>query len=153
MAETADMFFGTIQDLADGPRLGGHAATTEALMRRFSEKRFPLKALTDPKMMNRSLTTLKAHASKYKLAFPDYVPVKMRKAVALMQRGDFFEIYGDAAEFVAGILGIVVTKRDGHPICAVPVHGIDDAKTALRNAFVVVKVVRQRKRKKAAKNG
>lgn len=151
--ETMDMFAGTIQDLADGPRLGGYAEVTEALMRRFAEKRFTLATLAGPKMMNRSLATLKGHAREYKLRFPDYVPDDLKKTAVLMQRGDFYECEGDVAGEVAATLQIVTTKRGGGLMCAVPAHGLDGAKDALRAAHFRVKIVHQKRGRKAAKNG
>lgn len=77
MADTLDLFE-VLGDIANGPRLGGFAATTEALMRRFSEKGFTLAQLADRRMMNRSIRTLQEHAREFDLTFPDYVPMKLR---------------------------------------------------------------------------
>jgi hypothetical protein len=113
MAEQ-DLFGATIKEMAAGPHIGGHAALTKALMERLSEKGLPLEHLTDPKMMKRSRRTLEAHAREYGIAFPDYVPMALRKQLAFVQRGDFFELVGDEVDKVAEILGMVVTVKDVH---------------------------------------
>lgn len=76
---TQDLFGATLNEIADGPRISGqHAALTEALMRRLAEKGATLEHLASRRMMNRSLRTLKEHARTYEIAFPDYVPMKLR---------------------------------------------------------------------------
>lgn len=149
MAETLDMFSDTLVDIANGPHVGGHAALTEALMRRLSEKGLPLSHLADPRMMKRSVKTLQAHAREFGLAFPDYVPSALRKRVAMIQMGDFFEVIGEDAEAVAETLGIVVSKRGDQKMCGVPAHSLDDYLEKLKAAFYVVKVIRAKKRKAA----
>jgi len=153
MTDTLDMFAAageTLNEMANGPHIGGHAGITEALMRRLCEKGLPLAHLADRRMMKRSLSTLQAHAREYGLAFPDYVPMELRKRIALIQMGDFFEVIGEDAPKVAETLGIVVTKRDGKPMCGVPAHVLDDYVEKLKAAFYVVKIVRAKKKRKAA---
>lgn len=152
MADTLDMFVAageTLTDMANGPHIGGHSGITEALMRRFCEKGLPLSHLADSRMMKRSLATLQAHAREYELAFPDYVPMSLRKRIALVQFGDFFEVIGADAEPVAKTLGIIVTKRKDQPMCGVPAHALADYVEKLRAAFYIVKVVRAKKKRKA----
>jgi Fe-S oxidoreductase len=150
---TLDMFAAageTLTEIANGPHIGGHAGVTEALMRRLCEKGLPLSHLADPRMMKRSLSTLQAYAREYELAFPDYVPMSLRKQVALVQSGDFFNAIGDDAEKVAETLGIAVTKRDGQLMCGVPAHALEASAKQLKDAFYRVKIVRAKKRKAAA---
>ena len=150
MSETMELFGDTLTEMANGPHIGGHAGITEALMRRLCEKGLPLSHLADRRIMKRSLATLQAHAREYNLAFPDYVPMALRKKIALVQFGDFFECIGEDATKVAETLGIVVTKRNGQPMCGVPAHALDDYVGKLKDAFYIVKIVRAKKRKAVA---
>lgn len=86
MADTLDLFE-VLGEVANGPRLGGFAAVTEALMRRFAEKGFTLEQLSDRRMMNRSVRTLQEHAREFELAFPDYVPMKLRPKKSKSEKG------------------------------------------------------------------
>lgn len=47
-------------------------------MCRLKEKGLTLKQCADRRIMNRSLRTLQAHAREFDLAFPDYVPRKLK---------------------------------------------------------------------------
>lgn len=51
---------------------------TEKLMRWAAEEGWPLSKLTNPKVMNRSLRTLKKRARQFSLSFSDYTPRKLK---------------------------------------------------------------------------
>lgn len=87
MGETLELFTDTLNDVASGPHVGGFAALTEALMRRFAEKGFTLAQLSDRRMMNRSVRTLQEHARTYDLQFPDYVPRKLKPKKSKPEKG------------------------------------------------------------------
>lgn len=78
MTDTNDLFGDALNEVANGPRVGSHEALTEALMRRLHEKGLRLADLASDKMMSRSLSTLQMRARRYDLAFPDYVPMRLR---------------------------------------------------------------------------
>lgn len=73
-----ELFGNALSDIANGPHLGGHAGITEMLMRRLHEKGLSLEELCDRRVMKRSLRTLQRYARQFELAFPDYVPAKLR---------------------------------------------------------------------------
>lgn len=152
MADTLDLFSGALNEIANGPHVGGFDAITKALMQRLAEKGLTLEHLASRQMMNRSLRTLESHAREYGIAFPDYVPMALRKTVAFVQRGDFFELRGEHVSDVAKLLEIAVLSKQDDPSCAVPVHAIEDAREDLQAAWYVVKLVRA-KAKKAKSNG
>lgn len=150
MSETLSLFGDTLNEIANGPHVGGFGAVTEALMRRLAEKGLTLEHLSSRQMMNRSIRTLEAHAREFALAFPDYVPMELRKKLAFMQRGDFYELRGEHVEAVAKLLEIVVLGKGEAQMCAVPCHAIDEAREALQDAWYVVKLIRAKKRKAKA---
>ena len=43
----------------------------------------------------------------------------------LFRMGDFYEMFGEDAEKAAPILEIVLTQRDGQPLCGVPYHAVE----------------------------
>src|SRR5665213_836098 len=45
------------------------------------------------------------------------------QALMLFRLGDFFELFGDDARDASQILGLVLTQRQGVPMCGVPAHG------------------------------
>lgn len=145
----SDLFGDAISEIANGPHVGGHRAIAKKLMTRLAEKEQPLSHLADQRMMKLSLATLRNYAREFKLSFPDYVPLEFRKTISFVQAGDFFELAGPQVGRVAKLLGVVVTKRDGTPMCAVPSYSITDTKTKLK-AIYTVKIVRAKKRKAAA---
>lgn len=149
--EPIDLFGSALAEIADGPKLTGHMALTEGLMRRLAEKGLTLARLADRRMMKRSLRTLEAHARKFEIAFPDYVPMALRRKVTFVRMGDFYECIGSDAEVVAAKLGIVVTRRCGskEPMCGVPCHVFEDCKSILEPAFIV-KIAKQAKAKAVA---
>lgn len=151
--ETMDLFADALTEVANGPRVGGFAGTTEALMRRLAEKGATLAHLSTKPMMNRSVRTLEAHAREFGIAFPDYVPMALRKRVVFLQRGDFFELRSEHVPAVAAILDIVVAGEGDERMCAFPVHAEDECRQALEGNWFVVKLVRAKKPGKAADNG
>jgi DNA mismatch repair protein MutS len=54
-----------------------------------------------------------------------YQELKSQHPHALMffRLGDFFELFGDDARDASQILGLVLTQRQGVPMCGVPAHG------------------------------
>jgi hypothetical protein len=155
MAETLELFGTTLNDIANGPHLGGLDGVTEALMRRLSEKGLPLEQLCDRRMMDRSRRTLEARAREFGIAFPDYVPLKLRKQLTFVQRGDFFELHSEHVPAVAGLLTVVARGTREEPMLALPAHSIDEAREQLQAAWYVVKLVRQKAKrspKKVAQN-
>ncbi len=137
-----ELFLGSaLTDIANTKKVGDNV--TEALMRRLHEKGATLEHLSGTRVMRRSVSTLRAHARKFGLAFPDYVPLAMRPVAELRKSGDFWEVAGENAGRVAAILGIVVTKGlDGVPRCAIPHHRLAGDTKALKAAWFVVRKVR-----------
>jgi DNA mismatch repair protein MutS len=45
------------------------------------------------------------------------------QALMFFRLGDFFELFGDDARDASQILGLVLTQRQGVPMCGVPAHG------------------------------
>lgn len=152
MVETMDLFTGTLNDLANGPHLRGRETLTRALMTRLAEKGLTLDECAGRLMMDRKRATLEAHARKYGLAFPDYVPMTLRKVLAFHQRGDFYELRGEHVEAVAKLLDIAVTGKGDSRQCAFPVHSADECRQVLQANWFIVKLVKQGKRK-AKENG
>lgn len=146
-ADTLDIFKGTLNEIASGPRVSSFQGLTKDLLRRLSEKGLTLEQCADRKMLNRSVSTLQAHCRAFGIRFPDYTPSNMRKHVQFVQSGDFLNLTGTEVEAVAKVLGIVVTNRDGVDECGIPAHGFDDAKEALRRAGYVAKIKKARKAK------
>jgi hypothetical protein len=152
MAETLELFGTALAEIADGPHVGSsHASLTEALMRRLAEKGATLDHLCDRKMMKRSRATLEARARQFGIAFPDYVPMALRKTLSFVQRGDYFELRGDDVRAVAKLLEIVVVGKPDEPMCAVPCYSIDPIREQLRGAFYIVKLTRQKPKRNSKK--
>lgn len=76
--ETAELFNTTLVEIAHGPRVGSRRALTLALMKRLAEKGLTIEQLSDKRMMNLAISTLKKYARDFEIAFPDFVPVSMR---------------------------------------------------------------------------
>lgn len=153
MSETMDMFKGALQELADRP-LGKQHATgfqvlTEGLLRRLSEKGLTLEECAGRKMLDRSLSTLQGHCTKFGIRFPDFIPANMRTHVQFVPSGDLLNLTGEHTTAVAAALGVVVL--DG-PMCTVPVHGWDDAKKSLRKAGFEAKKAKAPKKRKVKSN-
>lgn len=74
-----NMFEAALRDVASGPMVGSYTSLTKQLMMRLAEKGCTLEHLADRRMMNRSLSTLKRRAREFEIAFPDYVPMRLRK--------------------------------------------------------------------------
>jgi len=145
--EQASLLGDVMTDIANGPALSSHAALTEALMRRFSEKGLPLERLVDRKMMDRSRSTLEARARQFGLRFSDYVPYALRVKVEFILRGDFYEVTGEAAEPVSKALGYILTKRADVPTCGVPAHAFETNRAKLAVGFIV-KIGKAKKERK-----
>lgn len=60
---------------------------TEVIMRDAAEKGHTLEQLSDPRIMDRSIRTLKRRARQFGLSFPDYTPRALRKKESVDQRG------------------------------------------------------------------
>lgn len=60
-------------------RKSPHARTTETLLRSLMKNGLTLEQCGDAKVMGRSMYTLKKYARRFRLAFPDYVPRKLRR--------------------------------------------------------------------------
>lgn len=149
MAETLDLFAGVVREIANGPKVTSFQDLTESLLRRLSEKGLTLEQCADRRMLDRSVSTLESHCRTYGIRFPDYTPPNMRTHVRFVQRGDFLELTGASAREVAGVLQISVTERDGQDMCAIPVHGYDDAKTTLKAGWYEVTKTKAPKKAKA----
>lgn len=145
-----NLFGSALSEVADGPHMGSYRQITKALMERFAEKGMTLAQLSDWRMMDRSIRVLEAHAREYGIAFPDYVPMALRRKVEFTLMGDFYEVFGDGAEAVAAKLGIVATRRRGsnEPMCGVPVHSFGDIEGRLGLGFIV-KIAKPKKDRKA----
>gem|GEM_PF-4668342 len=120
-------------------------------MRRLAEKGLTLAQISDRRMLNRSIGTLEAHCRAFGIRFPDYTPRNMRKHVMFVPTGDYLELTGPEVDAVAAILEIVPTTRKCILSCAIPAHGFDDAKAALRLAGYVAKKGKKPKLSKAGK--
>lgn len=154
MTNHQNLFGEALSEIAGGPRLNGHSHLTKELMQRLAEKGLTLAMCAGPQMMNRSLGTLQGHARKYKIAFPDYVPMKLRRKVKFVLMGDFYEVIGDDAPDVAAHLGITLTKRNGTPMCGIPVHAIEDYRAKLEPTFAIkLTKAKTSKRYQVAVNG
>lgn len=149
MAETLELFSEVVNAAANGPHMGSYGQITKALMERFAEKGLTLMQLSDRRMMNRSIATLEAHARKFGLSFPDYVPNALRRKVEFVLMGDFYELFGPDAIDVAAKLGIVVTRRRGSdvPMCGIPAHSFGDVERQLGLGFIV-KIAKPKKERK-----
>lgn len=133
--ETLDLFASTLQDIAASRQLmTDHQGLTKALLARLSEKGVTLKQCSGPLMMDRPTPLLKSYCTKFGIRFPGFTPPNMRTQLKFIRSGDFMELTGEFVQPVAVSLGIVVMERDATTVCAVPVHGWDAAKAALRNA-------------------
>lgn len=151
--ETLDMFASAVNEFANGPRVGSFQDLTEGLLRRLSEKGLTLAQCADRRMLNRSMSTLKGHCTKFGIRFPDFTPPNMRTQLQFIWRGDFMELAGPAVVAVASALGITLTERDGVASCAVPVHAWDDTKAALRVAGFEARKAKPSKMSRAAIDG
>ncbi|MEJ5298318.1 MAG: hypothetical protein WHZ52_09820, partial [Armatimonadota bacterium] len=45
--------------------------------------------------------------------------------LVMFRMGDFYEMFDEDAEKAAPILEIVLTRRDGRPMCGVPYHALE----------------------------
>lgn len=72
-----DLFGAVLSDIANGPS-GARDNLTEALLRRLHEKGLTLAQCADKRIMKRSVGTLQKYARQFDLAFPDYIPQKLR---------------------------------------------------------------------------
>lgn len=54
--------------------------------------------------------------------------LKHPDAILIFRVGDFYEIFGDEADFTAELLGLTVTKSAGdrHSVCSFPHHALDE---------------------------
>jgi DNA mismatch repair protein MutS len=62
-------------------------------------------------------TPLQAQYQRLRAQHPD--------ALLLFRLGDFYELFGEDAERAAPLLEVVLTRRDGVPMCGVPHHALD----------------------------
>lgn len=75
---TVDLFGEVLTDIANSKRADERLDLTEALLRRLHEKGLTLAQCADHRIMRRSLGVLKKYARRFDLAFPDYVPRKLK---------------------------------------------------------------------------
>lgn len=68
-------------EAADAPHglVRNHADLTEFLFRRLHEKGLTIAQCADRRVMNRARSTLERYARQFDLAFPDYVPMRLRQ--------------------------------------------------------------------------
>ena len=59
-------------------------------------------------------TPLLRQYSDLKAAYPE--------AVLFFRLGDFYEMFGEDAKLASPLLGLVLTARQGLPMCGVPAH-------------------------------
>lgn len=74
-----ELFSAAVNEMANGPRITSYQDLTESLMRRLAEQGMTLEEASGPKIMNRSLRTLKQHCRDFSIAFSDYTPRAMKK--------------------------------------------------------------------------
>lgn len=79
MEKTMELFSDAVNEIANGPKITSYQDLTESLMRRLAEKGMTLEQASGPKIMNRSLRTLKQHCRDFGISFPDYEPRAMKK--------------------------------------------------------------------------
>ena len=48
-----------------------------------------------------------------------------KDVLLLFRVGDFYEIFMEDARIAAPLLGILLTKRGGQPLCGIPYHALD----------------------------
>ena len=82
-----------------------------------------------------------------------YAAVKQRypDVIVLFRMGDFYEMFDEDAEKAAPILEIVLTRRDGRPMCGVPYHALERYVARLLAAGLRVAVCDQMEDPKKAK--
>lgn len=73
-----------LSELANGKRISArgqdrHALLTEELLRRLSANGLTLEQCADRRVMNRSVRTLQRYCRRFGIAFPDYIPMSLRK--------------------------------------------------------------------------
>lgn len=153
MAETIDLFADALQDLANGPHGTDFQALTEGLLRRLSEKGLTLQECAGRKMLNRSLSTLQGHCSKFGIRFPDFIPANMRTHIQFIPSGDFLELTGEFVPAVANVLELTVTDMLGAKTCSVQRHAFAEAKKTLRKAGFEAKKGKAPKKRKDHANG
>lgn len=59
-------------------RLANHARTTRTLLTTLRDQGLTLEQCAEPKIMDRSITTLQRWARRFEIAFPDYTPKKKK---------------------------------------------------------------------------
>lgn len=64
-------------------------------------------------------------------------------ALLLFRLGDFYEMFGDDAHTAAPILEVVLTQRQGIPMCGVPAHAVDGYLAKLIRAGFRVAIAEQ----------
>ena len=82
-----------------------------------------------------------------------YAAVKQQypDVIVLFRMGDFYEMFDEDAEKAAPILEIVLTRRDGRPMCGVPYHALERYVARLLAAGLRVAVCDQMEDPKKAK--
>src|ERR1700757_1432811 len=64
-------------------------------------------------------------------------------AILFFRLGDFYEMFGDDAKQAAPILGLVLTQRQGLPMCGVPHHAVSGHIGKLMRAGLKVAIAEQ----------
>jgi hypothetical protein len=59
-------------------RLVGHKAKIKHLLLTYSERGLTLEAVSQPRVMRRSVSVLKRYCREFKISFPDYTPNSMK---------------------------------------------------------------------------
>jgi DNA mismatch repair protein MutS len=82
-----------------------------------------------------------------------YLALKERhpEAVLFFRLGDFYEMFGEDARTAAPLLGLVLTSRQGYPMCGVPFHQSQNYIAKLIKAGVKVAIAEQMEEPSKAK--
>ena len=72
-------------------------------------------------------------------------------AVLLFRLGDFYEEFFEDAEKVSSVLDLVLTKRQGYPMCGFPYHALESYLPKLVGAGLKVAIADQMEDPKLAK--
>lgn len=151
--QTLDLFNTALREIANGPKTTGFQQLTESLMRRMAEKGATLEQLTDRKMLNRSRSTLEAHAVTFGIRFPDFTPANMRSHIEFIPTENGLELTGEFVEPVAAALGLEVSNLRGAATCVVQQPEFAGAKKTLRKAGFEAKKGKAPKKRKVQANG
>jgi DNA mismatch repair protein MutS len=74
-----------------------------------------------------------------------------KDCILMFRLGDFYEMFGEDAIKSSPILGVVLTKRQGVPMCGVPFHSVNNYIAKLLNNEFKVAICEQVEDPKLAK--